>query len=425
MSVDCIPQYPVASEELTLSLSAATGTKFGFELTSAPSTSTLTNGLLFIDKPVGYSYPASPLLGASEKVLSSTFTPDVAGEYTFKAYDMREVVGTPAFGGDPSGETRYELLGTQTGTVKVGALMELPIATTDGNGGTLQLRVVGEYIRGASFVDHLTETGRLAALQDDVVTSLANVVGKSIDDASTDFLPALKELRDKYNGEPLVKTSVGATSGHRARGGNGRVHFAPDTVNVLNAGIPFSLKFAVKLVNDLREKLLGHLEDSMKYAVPAAVAAPYNQWDSFWHFTAEDQTNSTSPVYTTVGSARGTPGADTTTTPIVAVATDLPTATVLLCELRWRVFDRHIRLGHGPASDHPWLSQDMSSAPHINFQPELSHDELDQTGKSPIDHIIIDYLDTMVRMDPNFTPPAAEGAGMTNMAHKYGFVIKS
>lgn len=425
MSIDYTPQYPVASEELTLTLSGAAGTKFGFELTGAPAQSALQKGLILKQQPAGSTIPVSPLLAATSNLLASQFTPDVPGEYSFKAYDMREVVGTPSFVGDPSGETRYVLLGTQSGTVKVGSLMELPIVTTDGNGATLQLRVVGEYVRGAEFTNSLTEIGRAAALEQTVTQALSLVVGKTIDEACTDFLPALKELRDKYNGEPLATTSVGATSGHRARGGGGRVHFAPDTVNVLNAGIPFSLKFAVKLVNDLREKLLGHLEDSMKYAVPAAVAAPYNQWDSFWHFTAEDQTNSTSPVYTTVGSARGTPGADTTTTPIIDSAIDLPTATVLLCELRWRVFDRHIRLGHGPQSTHPWLTKDQSSAPHINFDGDIVHDEIQDVAESPVDTIIIRYLDTMVRMDPNFTPPAAEGAGMINMAHKYGFVTKS
>ena len=89
------------------------------------------------------------------------------------------------------------------------------------------------------------------------------------------------------------------------------------------------------------------------------------------------------------------------------------------------MFDRHIRLGHGPQSTHPWLTKDQASAPHINFDAVIVHDEIQDVAESPVDTIIIRYLDTMVRMDPNFTPPAAEGAGMINMAHKYGFVIKS
>jgi hypothetical protein len=421
MSVDYTPQYPVAAEALTLTLSGAAGTTFAFELTATPAQSALTPGLLLVEQPVGSEVPISPLLAAGFKLLSSAFTPDVAGDYTFKAYDMREIVGTPAFSGDPSGENRFELLNTQSGIVKVGALMEMPVVTSDGNGATLQLRVIGDHIRAASFVDSVSEIGRVAALQPDVVQALAATVGKTIDAACTDLIPALKELREKYNGKPMASgPAYQNTQGHRSRAG-GRVHFEADTVNVLTSGLPFSLKFAVKLVNDLREKLIGHLEDSIKYAVQT-LAGPPAQFTGFWHYTGEQQLNEVAPVHAVTW---GTPGADTTTTPILGAAIDLPTATVLLCELRWRVFNRHIRLGHGTDSNHPWLEKDTSSAPHVGFYPEVAFDEIKDVSESPVDTIIIKYLDTIVRMDPNFTPPSPEGAGMINMAHKYGFVIKS
>ena len=441
MSINYTPQYPVALETLTLTLSGATGTTFAFELTGTPSTSGLSKGLLLIPQPVGSSVPVSPPLAAAAGLLSASFTPDVAGEYTFTAYDMREFVGTPAFPGDPVGEKRYQLLATQTGKVKVGSLMDLPVETTDGNGATLQLRVVGNYVRGASFVDPLTEIGRTAALQSVVVQALSDVVGKTIESASTDFLLALKELREKYNGKSGAPIDIPAHQenvGHRARS---TIHFVADTVNTLDMGIPFSIKFAVKLINDVRTKLIGHLEDSIKQATPAAqvtVATPphlagdYDQWTGFWHFTSALQSIAGEPVYTTTGSVRGIPGADSTTTPVIGEATDLPTATVLLCELRWRVFNRHIRLGHGSDSQHPWLSQTESSAPHVNisaspndtFLAEADRDEISEIPMSPIDNIIVSYLDTMVRMDSNLDPPAAEGAGVINMAHKYGFVVK-
>jgi len=419
MSIDYTPQYPVGGEELSLSLSGAVGTSFGFELTGVPAQSALTTGLLLIDQPVGSTVPVSPLLAATSQLLSSVFTPDVAGQYTFKAYDMRQVVGTPTFVGDPSGETRYELLNTQGGVVKVGSLMELPVVTSDGNGGVIELRIVETYIRAAAIVDHTTEIGRTAALQDEVVQALTDVVGLTIDAAATDFLPALKELRDKYDGNALATpTAVGHRNRAVAKVAPDGVHFEPDTINRLSGGIPFSLKFAVKLVNEIREKLIGHLEDSIKYAVEGASG----QFTGFWHFTAERQWEENVPVVD--GSSWGTPGADTTTTPVIDPAVDLPTAAVLLCELRWRTYNRHIRLGHGSQSTHPWLDKESTSSPHVRFDAVIPEDEI--SGPMPaIDKIIVNYLDTIVRMDPNFTPPAPEGPGMTNMAHKYGFIIKS
>jgi hypothetical protein len=421
MSIDYTPQYPVSGEELSLSLSGAAGTSFGFELTGVPAQSALTTGLLLIDQPVGSTVPVSPLLAATSDLLSSVFTPDVAGQYTFKAYDMRQVVGTPTFVGDPSGETRYELLNTQGGIVKVGSLMGLPVVTSDGNGGVIELRIVETYIRAAAIVDHTTEIGRTAALQADVVQALTDVVGLTIDAAATDFLPALKELRDKYDGNALATP---AAVGHRNRAAvvvfpatPDGVHFEPDTINRLSGGIPFSLKFAVKLVNEIREKLTRHLEDSIKYAVEGAA----DEFTGFWHFTAEQQWEEGTPV---LDAAWGTPGADTTTTPVIEPAVDLPTAAVLLCELRWRTYNRHIRLGHGPHSTHPWLDKESTSSPHVRFSAAIPVDEI--SGPMPaIDKIIVNYLDTIVRMDPNFTPTASEGPGMTNMAHKYGFIIKS
>jgi len=419
MSIDYTPQYPVGGEELSLSLSGAVGTSFGFELTGVPAQSALATGLLLIDQTVGSTVPVSPLLAATSDLLSSVFTPDVAGQYTFKAYDMRQVVGTPTFVGDPSGETRYELLNTQSGIVKVGSLMELPVVTSDGNGGVIELRIVETYIRAAAIVDHTTEIGRTAALQADVVQALTDVVGLTIDAAATDFLPALKELRDKYDGNALASPYPPGIVGHRNRAKSVAlgVLFEPDTINRLSGGIPFSLKFAVKLVNEIREKLTGHMEDSIKYAVEGASG----QFTGFWHFTAEQQSNIGSPVD---AGPWGTPGADTTTTPVIDPSIDLPTAAVLLCELRWRTYNRHIRLGHGPQSTHPWLDKESTSSPHNRFTAAIPDDEI--SGPMPaIDKIIVNYLDTIVRMDPNFTPPAPEGPGMTNMAHKYGFIIKS
>ena len=425
MTITATPQYPTATQELTLSLTGAVGTKFAFELTAAPSQSTLTKGLLLKKQPVGQTVPVSPLLAASENLLESTFTPDAPGQYSFTAYDIREVVGTPAFVGDPSGETRFELLGTQSGVVEVGAVMELPVATTDGNGGTIQLTVVGDYIRAAAIGNPTSEVGRVASLQTDVVKALSDIVGKKAKDAGTDFLAALKELRDKYNGNTLE-----SITGHRERaltGTSTAVHFAADNVNTIDEGIPFSEKFSVKLINDIRSKLLGHLEDSASFAVSQGTVTvggvSYKQWNNFWHFGADQQGVSVSPVYTS-GTPAGVPGADGTTTPVVNPAVDLPTATVLLCELRWRVYDRHIRLGHGGSSNHPWLDPDKSSAPHIDFDRFASTDGISDVPMSSVDEIIVKYLDAIVRMDSSFEPPAAEGTGISNMAHKYGFVTQ-
>src|SRR5690606_3650629 len=91
------------------------------------------------------------------------FTPDVAGAYAFTAYDYRRYSGIPAYAGDPAGEARDLLVATQSGTVYVGDVMDLPIR---GNGHAVKLRltVVNETIRGAELVDPTTDIARYAAL---------------------------------------------------------------------------------------------------------------------------------------------------------------------------------------------------------------------------------------------------------------------
>lgn len=410
MTITYTPQYPVSSEAVSLAMTGAAGTAFAFELTAVPSESSLGLGLLLDDQVPGSTVPTSPLIAANAGLVKTTFTPDVVGQYQVDGYDMRHVVGVPAFQGDPSSDQRYELLGKQTGIVNVGTLMELPIDTTDGHGGDLQLRIVQNYVRGAAIVNARSEIGRVAALQSDVVGDLAAVIGKSIDSVSTNFLEALRDLRLQYNGEAV--SPGGLVIGHRSFA-PGSVHKEVDAVNVLDGGVPFSLKYAVKLVNEMRTKLIGHFEDSIKYAVVVVPGTP-PQYGSFWHFTSAN-TSSTLSEY------QNNPGVDSTCTPIIGSADELPSATVLLCDLRLRSYTRHLSLGHDLGTNHKWLTRDTMSLPHGRL------DEVHALVVPPslIDNIIVSYLDAIVRMDSGFSPPAAEGAGIADMAHKYGFKITS
>jgi hypothetical protein len=429
MSIVSSPEYPVFDEEVTLSLTGAIGTASAFELNSVPSASSLVTKLLLKEQTPGSTIPTSPIIAANEELTIDTFTPDVAGEYAFTGYDLKKVVGVPAFPGDPSADERYEVVGTQNGIVNVGTIMELPVVTSDGHGGTIELRVVLDTVRAAEIVDPVSEIGKTAALQQSVITTLDAVVGLSVDAASTDFLWALRDVCDAYNGNPSALPAPGIL-GHRERAvGAGGYHLEPDDINALDTGIPFSLKYAVKLVNELRDKLIGHFEGSVQYATlvppgpppPPPVATP-PQYNTFWHFTAEQEWVLGDPIFWPAGPT-GRPGVDATCTPILGPAINLPTAAVLLCELRLRAYDRHLHLGHGNTASHPWLTQGNRSAPHIRPPGNNPADSI-QVPASPIDNIIVEYLDSIIRMDPSFSPPAAEGTGIANMAHKYGFKVK-
>lgn len=123
MAVTTTPTYPTAGSEVTLGLSATTGTVFGFEIQSVPPKSTVAAGLLLkgveelTDPPTNAVEAAGTEISPGVSILSNTFTPDVAGEYTIVGYDIRQILGFPAYPGDPSGDTRYELVGTQVTTI--------------------------------------------------------------------------------------------------------------------------------------------------------------------------------------------------------------------------------------------------------------------------------------------------------------------
>ena len=561
MSILSSPEYPVFAEEVTLSATGALGAAAAFELTGVPVQSELTLGLLLKEQAPGSVIPTAPVIAANADLIIDTFTPDVAGEYSFIAYDLVEIVGVPSFEGDPTADNRFKIVAKQEGIIHVGSIMALPVITADGHGGTIEIRVIQNTIRAAEITGTVSEIGRVAALETSVIGRLNDLVGLNIDSASTDLLEALRDVRDRYNGNPSAPMPPNPPDydGHinsifkdinPSSGDASGMHLVADTVNVLDSGIPYSLKYAVKLVNELRQKLIGHFEGSIAYGNKVEIDAadgmiPVPQFDSFWHFTADDPGNTGPPVNngplpgqiigtyefpgsgvvnvggqtislmnteplpptsvshvmaatadlgdivtdlngafnpigiaasgttlnqivlttTSTGSKAGIltlpslgtpflitagigigvtangfnhsgrPGVDSTCTPIIGPSINLPTAAVLLCELRLRAYSRHIHLSHYgfPQPNltvvpptHPWLPPDRRSAPHMapakghGIDPQLN--EL-TVPPSPIDLVIVEYLDSIIRMDPSFAPPAAEGSGLANMAHKYGFVV--
>ncbi|MGK3981293.1 hypothetical protein WMF38_57380 [Sorangium sp. So ce118] len=171
MAITCSPLYPIPSEAVTLSISGATGNVAAtqFELTSVPDNSGLPTGMLTDD--------------AGDA--AQEFTPDVPGAYGVTAYDYRRFSGVTSFYGDPSGEARDVLVATQTGTVYVGDVMDLPIRGA-GHEVTLRLTVVNGTVRAAELVDPTTDKARYATLDANVlavVVALEGVAATSVGDS--------------------------------------------------------------------------------------------------------------------------------------------------------------------------------------------------------------------------------------------------
>ncbi len=286
MTLAISPLYPVPGDEVTLGLSNPAGNAIRGELTSVPSASALAVGLL-VDPATG-----API---------ATFTPDVPGAYGVKAHDYRDVV---AFGG------RSDYLTTQSGTVYVGAAMDLPIRTQVGHGATLRLTVVNATVRAAELLLPLTEVSRVALLDAAVVAALAALVDVAVANLDVDLATDVAALRVAYEA-------------HRVSTGGGTVHASADTTNVVRHETPTAIAAAIDAINDFYDALTGHI-------TAGALGGTWHDHD------------------------------DGINVPVCGKALTLGEAVVLKADLRERVYEAHrIQVGTGVTKVH--LSADSTN----------------------------------------------------------------
>jgi len=348
MTITTDPTYPVAGEEVTLSATSTTGDTLAYSITSVPPQSELETGLLLLPNSTD---PRGVIQAASADLTTDSFTPDVAGEYGVMAFDLARIPGIVQHAGDGNVE-RVVLKATQTGTIHVGVYMDLPIVTTQGHGATLRVTVVDETVRAAELVESTTELARVAAEQSAVESALAALVGVAVNSIGNTLATDVNDLLSNYEA-------------HRSRTA-GSAHAAADTTNVAATTSANSTTGALHVVNDLRDTIMGHLRDS-----PAPGSGG-------WH-TVDDLLN----------------------WPIAQPGNTHAAATVVLAELRERVYERHRVQVATPAVHGGADGTNVLSAPTV------------------LDDAIVAYLDAVAEQSP--TAPAGEVEGAQDLAHRHGF----
>jgi hypothetical protein len=222
MTVATDPTYPVADDLITLSLSAPIGNAVQGELTSVPTESALTVGLL-LDDATGL-----PI---------ATFTPDVAGAYGVSVHDYLTSTRVPSYFGDPAGGSVSLYKNTETATVYVGVVEELPIVTLQGHGATLQLTVTNATVRAAELVSPLSDVSRKALIDTAVVAALTALVGVAVASIDVGFVADVVALRNAYENHRVQVT--------------GSIHYGADSTNVARRETPSSIEAAIATLNDL------------------------------------------------------------------------------------------------------------------------------------------------------------------------------
>ena len=345
MAVTTTPTYPVAGEAVAIATAEVVTDLLVFELTSVPDESALTLGLIHTGLVPA---PTSAFEIAQAERHTDTFTPDVPGEYGVRVLAFRLYTGAGA------AERRIDLVQNTTGTVEVGAQMLLPIVTAAGHGGTLRLQVNASTVRAAEFVDETGDVGRAAALVSGVTTLLAALVGQTVSAMGTDLQAAVNDYLTQYEAHRVLLSSV---------------HANADGTNTVDRGPADSQEDAIDLLRKCHSATVAHLADS--------ASAGTN-----WHTAGVDDGKN-----------------------VIATAppTTLAEATVVLCDLRWRAYNRHRLQIASPAAH--GASGDTTN--------------LIAVAQSGLDDLIIAYLDELVALAA--TAPAGEPDGAVEAEHTYGF----
>ena len=285
MTIAISPLYPVVDEDVTFTSDTAVGDHSVIAITSLPSASEMTAGLML---NLADDYKYSALVAVEEQSNADAAAFDVPGEYGVTLYDISELPGLRAT--DNSGSARrFVINSTDTTTVHVGAIIDLSIRTTTGRGATLRLQVNDSTVRAASLVDPTDEGARVLALMAAPAAGLAALIGVNAAVMGNDLVIGTNDLLAKYEAHRVVV---------------GGVHAVADATNVANRTAVTSLAGAIAVLNQLRTVIAAHQQ-----LVPAAGA---------WH-----------------------PVGDWKNVSLAAPANDMRSATVLLADLRERVYAPH------------------------------------------------------------------------------------
>jgi len=351
MTLTQSPLYPAVDEAVTIVSSTATGDVQVLAVTSTPSGSTYSTGLVLdeTDDP-----PTSALRAAELGLNSASMTFDEPGEYGVSAYDVAKLPGlrNNSNGGT---ELRYVVNRSDAGIIHVGAVLDLPIRTIgDGRGATLRLQINDTKVRAASFVDPTDEAARVSALAAAPVAAIAALVGLVSSVMGNDLVTGTNDLLANHELHRVVTPAV---------------HPAADTTNVADRTACTSKEGAYNILNQLRVVMTTHQQTT-----PAAAA---------WH-NAEDWKN----------------------VPVAAVANSTASATVLLADLRERVYERHRTLG-------------AASTPPCHAAADAANS---LTAATQLDTAITAYLDALVLANPPALVGEPEGAH--DAANNFGFAIQ-
>lgn len=294
MAITQDPSYPISGQIVSLTITGATGSTDAtrFEITSVPDNSGLDTGMLTDDA----GDPAQ------------SFTPDAPGAYEVTAYDYRRYIGTPAYAGDPVGEARDLLVATQSGTVYVGDVMDLPIRGA-GHEVKLRLTVVDGTVRAAELVEPTTDVARYALLDTTVLAAVSALEGE-----------AAASL-----GESIVTDVTAFATAFNAHLSSPDAHPSPDETNPLAGAETSSVAGSIRRLMELGEHYERHLVT-----------------DDIWHEDTVDYEH----------------------LPIAAKATDVAGAYVYLADMR-RVYPEHI-------NDVPGLHPELDAAADLSADSPLT-----------------------------------------------------
>lgn len=235
---------------------------------------------------------------------STTMSVDVAGSYSFTAYEYREYTAPPAFPGDPVGEARSKLVSTSTGSVVVVEPMDLRVANLLGHDVTMRFTFTAAgLVATATFRDYATETARLASLDATVLAALATTVGVAVASIGPALDTVVENARTKYE---LHRLNTG---------GGSPVHASADATNVMRYEKASGERSAIIVLNDWRDRLVGHM---------TALST-----GGTWH-GIDDAAN----------------------LPIVGPATDVQSGICLFADLAVRAYARHIAATGGSPAVH-------------------------------------------------------------------------
>jgi hypothetical protein len=366
MAITITPAYPVVGDELVLTVSNPRGNEYVFFVSTLPTVSEVLAGMLF--DSFGNDRPDEGLTQYTTKLqtvidndgISTRFSPDASGSYTFIAYETRHVQGIPAYPGDPRGAIVQNLVLTQTNAIYVGELMDLHLLTADGDGATLRLQVNNDTVRAASLVDPRSEAAAVAVKQTTVVAALAACVAVTVSNVGTDLIAAVNDLRAKYEAHRVL---VGAPP---------VVHILADSDNVVRYSAASDTDGAILLLNDVRDKLARHLLDSTSSG-------------HAWHTGTLD---------------------DLQNLPLAPSATDRATAAVLCADLRWRAYNRH-RLANATTPTDPRV--------HIGADTTNTL----ATAVTVMDTVIVTFFDALISLAN--AAQDGENQGEVGLRAEHGF----